>query len=73
MPWLHLSIFAFFSWKKLRRQLSAKTEKKADPNKRSTRIVKRREDPTQSVVSIPDLNEDKVDTEFTLWEETTDM
>ena len=62
-----------FSWKKLQGQLSARTKKKADPNRRSTRIVKRHENPTQSEISIHDLHEDNVDTEFTLWEESTDM
>lgn len=70
---LATAYMSLFSWKKLRRQLSAKSKKKGDPNKRSTRIVKQQENPTQSEVSMFELHEDKVDTEFTLWEELTDM
>ena len=61
-----------FSWKKLQGQLSARTKKKSDPNRRSTRFVKRLENPTQSEISIHDLHEDNIDTEFTLWKESTD-
>ena len=71
-------MFVLLFRKQLRQRLSTRSKKSDDPNKRSTRVAKRQETPTQSEVSMFDLHEDEsgeigADHEFTLWDESADM